>query len=199
MNVLVGDVNNPNNAWEVSPTALDFDARNSRRRLLVGILNKEVDGNRSWCPMYGYTEITPNRIRVDNIVSSDGKTYFNLLKNEIGGRINFTDGIISEEVDMTNAIIRGKIKSAVIELTQENFNEDMTDAPSGVPFEKIMDFNKLLGLKTTVVVKYQPNQCGLYVPGIYWKVGSFTKSAMNALCNLDDFIVNNIRIINKSD
>ena len=63
--------------------------------LLLGILDKEQFANRTWSPMYGYTEITPGRIRVDNIVSSNGETYFNLLKNEIGGRINFKDGLVS--------------------------------------------------------------------------------------------------------
>ncbi len=65
------------------------------RYLLLGILDKEQFGNRSWCPMYGYTEITPGRIRVDKIISTDGKTYFDLANNEIGGRINFTDGLVS--------------------------------------------------------------------------------------------------------
>lgn len=63
--------------------------------LLLGILDKEQFANRTWSPMYGYTEITPGRIRVNEIRSSDGKTYFDLKNNEIGGRINFVDGLVS--------------------------------------------------------------------------------------------------------
>lgn len=65
------------------------------RYLLLGILDSEQFGNRSWCPMYGYTEITPGRIRVNKIISTDGRTYFDLANNEIGGRINFKDGVLS--------------------------------------------------------------------------------------------------------
>ena len=104
----------PGNKWEYSEKALNFDAGDNRRRLLVGILDKDVYGNRSWCPMYGYTEITPNRIRVNKIISSDGKTWFDLVKNEIAGRINFLDGLISGligvagETGKINAGMNGK-------------------------------------------------------------------------------------------
>ncbi len=191
---------NPNSTsatFLLSETAQAYE-QGSYLYLLLGILDKEQFGNRTWSPMYGYTEITPGRIRVNKIISSDGKTYFDLKNNEIGGRINFKDGIISENVDMTNAIIRGKIISNVIELTQENFNEFMIDPPSGLNIGKIMDFNKLLGVKTTVIVKYQPQKCAVYVPGLDWN-GSYIQSPMNAICNVDDFIGNTIRIINKSN
>ena len=78
----------------LSTTAKEFDEGNFRY-LLMGILDKEMYGNRSWCPLYGYTEITPGRIRVNKIISTDGKTYFDLANNEIGGRINFKDGLVS--------------------------------------------------------------------------------------------------------
>ena len=63
--------------------------------LLVGILDKEQFGSRSWCPLYGFTEISPGRIRVNKIISTDGNTYFDLQNNEIGGTIRFLDGLIS--------------------------------------------------------------------------------------------------------
>ncbi|MCM1168888.1 MAG: hypothetical protein NC324_03020 [Bacteroides sp.] len=78
----------------LSETAKEFN-EGYFRYLLVGILDKEMYGNRSWCPMYGYTEITPGRIRVNKIISTDGNTYFDLANNEIGGRINFKDGLVS--------------------------------------------------------------------------------------------------------
>lgn len=49
--------------------------------LLVGILNSEYDGERSFVPMYGFTEILPGRITTDKIVSSEGKSFFDLVGN----------------------------------------------------------------------------------------------------------------------
>lgn len=71
--------------------------------LLVGILNSEYNGSRGdFVPLYGFTEILPGRITTDKIVSSDGKTYFDLLNNIIGGKINFIDGLISGLIGIGN-------------------------------------------------------------------------------------------------
>ncbi|MDD4729465.1 MAG: hypothetical protein PHN55_12045, partial [Dysgonamonadaceae bacterium] len=57
--------------------------------LLVGILNSEFEGERSFVTLYGFTEILPGRITTDKIISADGKTYFDLAGGEIGGKIKF--------------------------------------------------------------------------------------------------------------
>ena len=49
--------------------------------LLVGILNSEYDGERSFVPLYGFTEILPGRITTDRLVSSEGKSFFDLVGN----------------------------------------------------------------------------------------------------------------------
>ena len=59
---------------------------------LVGILNAEYVGTRELITLYGFTEILPSRITTDRIESADGSCYFDLLKNEIGGVINFKAG-----------------------------------------------------------------------------------------------------------
>lgn len=46
--------------------------------LLVGVLNSEQDGERSFASLYGFTEILPGRITTDRIVSSDGESYLDL-------------------------------------------------------------------------------------------------------------------------
>ncbi len=71
------------------------DGGRAAYRLLVGILNSEYGGDRSFAQMYGYTEVSPGRITTGRIVSGDGDTYFDLDYNEIGGTINFKDGLIS--------------------------------------------------------------------------------------------------------
>lgn len=49
--------------------------------LLVGILNSEVDGSRSYTDLYGFTEITPGRITADRIVSQDGLNFMDFVNN----------------------------------------------------------------------------------------------------------------------
>lgn len=70
--------------------------------LLVGFLNSERDGDRSFAQMYGFTEILPGQIVTDMIRSGDGRTYFDLAGNEIGGRINFADGLVSGDIGIGN-------------------------------------------------------------------------------------------------
>lgn len=52
--------------------------------------------------MYGFTEITPGRIRVNKIISNDGNTYFDLAKSEIGGKIDFKDGLVSGDIGVAD-------------------------------------------------------------------------------------------------
>jgi hypothetical protein len=78
-----------NGSFLLSETAIGMEAVADYYHLLVGILNSEQDGDRSFAPLYGYSEILPGRITTDKIVSSDGKTYFDLINGIIGGRIKF--------------------------------------------------------------------------------------------------------------
>lgn len=59
--------------------------------LLVGILNSEYDGERSFVPLYGFTEILPGRITTDRLVSSEGKSFFDLVGNamKLGDVLDF--------------------------------------------------------------------------------------------------------------
>lgn len=59
---------------------------------LVGVLNSEFDGERSFATLYGFTEILPGRITTDRILSTDGNTYFDLSQGEIGGNIKIKAG-----------------------------------------------------------------------------------------------------------
>ena len=66
--------------------------------LLVGILNAELNGCRTYCDMYGSVEINGNQMRVEKIISSDGNTYFDLKNNVIAGNIKFVDGAVSKDL-----------------------------------------------------------------------------------------------------
>lgn len=58
---------------------------------LVGILNSEYDGTRSFVTLYGFTEILPGRIMTDKIVSGAGTTYWDLVQNifQMGDKLRF--------------------------------------------------------------------------------------------------------------
>lgn len=75
----------------LSQTAIKMTAVTGYYHFLVGVLNSEYEGERSFASLYGFTEITGGRITTDKIVSSDGNTYFDLAGSEIGGRIVFTN------------------------------------------------------------------------------------------------------------
>lgn len=65
---------------------------------LVGILNAENNGTRSFASLFGFTEILGNRISTDIIKSNDGQTFIDLKNNIIQGVINFVSGLISGEI-----------------------------------------------------------------------------------------------------
>lgn len=51
---------------------------------LVGMLNsKDSEGNRSFTALYGFTEITPNRLVIKRIQTSDGKSFIDLALNQV--------------------------------------------------------------------------------------------------------------------
>lgn len=76
----------------LSATAIGMTSVAGYYHLLVGILNSEYDGERSFAVMHGFTEILPGRVTTDRIVSQDGTTYFDLANGEIGGIIKFLNG-----------------------------------------------------------------------------------------------------------
>lgn len=71
--------------------------------LVIGIFNSEVEGARNFSPLYGFTEILPGQITT-GILRSENGTYFDLNKGEIGGLINFTNGLISGDIKIYNNI-----------------------------------------------------------------------------------------------
>lgn len=91
----------------LSPTAIGMNDVSGYYHLLVGVLNSEYDGERSFATLYGFTEVLSGRITTDKIVSADGKTYFDLANSIIGGNIRFrstngTDKNVSDLEDELN-------------------------------------------------------------------------------------------------
>lgn len=106
----------------LSPTAISMDDVSGFYHLLVGLLNSEYDGERSFVTLYGFTEVLPGRITTDKIVSADGTTYFDLANSVIGGRIKFrstngTEKDLSEFEDDVNGNYADLKKNAVLKET----------------------------------------------------------------------------------
>lgn len=107
---------NSSGTFLLSETAIKMEGVNGYYHLLVGVLNSEYEGERSFVELYGFTEILPGRITTDLIVSSDGKTYFSLTRGEIGGNIKIKSGSSGlhnlEEWDELDSQISAVEKSA---------------------------------------------------------------------------------------
>lgn len=83
---------NTNAVFLLSETAHKIDEGNDYYWMLVGVLNSEYEGERSFATLYGFTEVLPGRITTKKIVSPDGTTYFDLVAGEIGGNIYIKSG-----------------------------------------------------------------------------------------------------------
>ena len=67
----------------LSETAIGMESVAGYYHLLLGILNSEFEGTRSFAQTYGYTEVLPGRITTDRIVAADGINYFDLQTGEL--------------------------------------------------------------------------------------------------------------------
>lgn len=78
--------------------------------LLIGVLNSEYDGERSYVSLYGFSEILPGRITTDKVVSADGKNFMDFLSNafRIGNDKTYIDwnSAIANALSMRNATIQ---------------------------------------------------------------------------------------------
>lgn len=83
----------------LSETAIKLEGVTDYYHLLVGILNSEYDGERSFASLYGFTEVLPGRITTDKIVSGNGLSFFDMLNNsmKLGDRLRYNidgDGLL---------------------------------------------------------------------------------------------------------
>lgn len=92
-----------NGVFLLSESVIGMESVSGYYHLLVGVLNAELDEQRSYVSLYGFTEILPARITTDRIVSADGNTFFDLAAGKIGGFIDFQDGLISGLIELGNA------------------------------------------------------------------------------------------------
>lgn len=117
--------------------------------LLIGVLNSEYDGERSYVSLYGFSEILPGRITTDKIVSSDGKTYFDLLLGEIGGNIKFiaSDGSLKDVADL---------ERTDLDYLKEAFKDATTEIDGGVALSGFVGVRDALKNVIAALCGYNP-------------------------------------------
>lgn len=122
----------------LSENAIKLEGVSGFYHLLVGVLNSEYNEERSFVTLYGFTEILPGRITTNKIVSTDGNTYFDLLKGIISGQIKFksgssglyeldeweaVNGLITQAQNTANAAVESAKNAIAKDLGYANFND----------------------------------------------------------------------------
>ena len=87
----------------LSETPRKMEAEANFYYFLVGVLNSEYDGERSYVSLYGFSEILPGRITTDRVVSADGDSYFDMLYN----RLKLGDALIFNADGTRKLILKG--------------------------------------------------------------------------------------------
>lgn len=94
----------------VSEIPYIWDADASFYYFLVGVLNSQKDGSRSYSEVYGYTEILPGRITTEKIISSNGENFFDLGSNK------FNVGNDNNYINWNDKVANGlRIKGAIVQ------------------------------------------------------------------------------------
>lgn len=73
----------------LSEEPITMEQEDGYYHLLTGILNSENNKERSFVPMYGYTEILPGRITTDLLTSPDNGLIIDLVNGHITGDVTF--------------------------------------------------------------------------------------------------------------
>lgn len=88
----------------LSESAIDMNSVEGYYHLLLGVLNAELEEERSYVSLFGFTEILPSRITTDRIVSADGNSYIDLLTGgmKLGSKLLYQDGVLTLDFLFSN-------------------------------------------------------------------------------------------------
>lgn len=142
----------------LSENAIKLEGVSGFYHLLVGVLNSEYNEERSFVTLYGFTEILPGRITTDKIVSTDGNTYFDLLKGIISGQIKFKSGSSGlyelDEWEAVNGLITQAQNTAVE--SAKNANTAVESAKNTIAkdlgYTNFADLEKKAAANETIIV-----------------------------------------------
>lgn len=84
---------NETGSFLLSESAIKMEGVDGYYHLLVGVLNSEYEGERSFVELYGFTEILPGRITTDRVISSDGQNFLDFVNNafRVGNASTYID------------------------------------------------------------------------------------------------------------
>ena len=94
-------------------SSVGFESDAANYHLLVGVLNSEYDGDRSFAPLYGFSEVLPGRITTDRVATSDGRSFFDLAAGEMrlgdslvyqNGRLSLRGTLVQNEGGVTSPL-----------------------------------------------------------------------------------------------
>ena len=65
----------------ISEQAIAMEGVAGYYHLLMGVLNSEYDGERSYVSLYGFTEVLPGQVITNKVASANGKNFMDFLNN----------------------------------------------------------------------------------------------------------------------
>lgn len=93
----------------ISEQAIAMEGVAGYYHLLMGVLNSEYDGERSYVPLYGFTEVLPGQVVTNRIATGDGKSFIDFLNNalHLGNDTSYLDwnNIVSNTLSTINLIL----------------------------------------------------------------------------------------------
>ena len=174
-----------------SPVGFESDAANYH--LLVGVLNSEYDGDRSFAPLYGFSEVLPGRITTDRVATSDGRSFFDLAAGEMrlgdslvyqNGRLSLRGTLVQNEGGVTSplACYRGEWNA-----TTTYYNGDEvrnTDAEGVISTYRYIGERSSSGAPLTDKTKWTISASGVKGKSSYTHV-AYSNSPDGNPCTLD--------------
>lgn len=94
----------------ISEQAIAMEGVAGYYHLLMGVLNSEYDGERSYVSLYGFTEVLPGQVITNKVASANGKNFMDFLNNafRIGNDKTYIDwnAAVANVLSMKNATIQ---------------------------------------------------------------------------------------------
>ncbi len=111
---------NQSGSFILSKTAIKMEQVSGYYHFLVGIANSEVENQRSFTTLYGFTEVLPGRITTDVIKSANNRLIIDLVNGEITGKVTFSND--SPAIEQVKAISETKAQGIINELNINSSN-----------------------------------------------------------------------------
>lgn len=94
----------------ISEQAIAMEGVSGYYHLLMGVLNSEYDGERSYVSLHGFTEVLPGQVITNKVASANGKNFMDFLNNafRIGNDKTYIDwnASVANVLSMKNATIQ---------------------------------------------------------------------------------------------